>query len=182
MVGYVPDQLAQHRILPVVTSAGMLWTKTAIICKVRPSGRGSLRRVKEAPAGMPELRIKAMVLVGAPSLLPPPIPRWAREGNQGQAAAARLDGGDLYDEQLKRKTDEQQCLRGYFTGRAGNEGGGLVPVVQWLVDPGNRVRCIYAENNTAAAIKDARVIAFFPSSDTSLEWHSTVRFTGFGSG
>jgi hypothetical protein len=34
-------------------------------------------------------------LVGAPSLLPPPMPRWAREGNQGQAAAAWLDGGDL---------------------------------------------------------------------------------------
>jgi hypothetical protein len=84
------------------------------------------------------------VLVGAPSLLPPPIPRWAREGNQGQAAAAWLDGGDLYDEQLKRQADDQQCLRCYYTGRAGNEGRGLVPVVQWLVDSGNRVRCINA--------------------------------------
>jgi hypothetical protein len=80
MVGYVPDQLAQHRILPMVTSSGVLWTKTAIIYKVRPSGRGSLRRVKEVLAGMLKSRTKAMVLVGAPLLLPPPIPRWAREG------------------------------------------------------------------------------------------------------
>jgi hypothetical protein len=87
MVGYVPDQLAQHRILPMVTSAWCALDQNshhlqseAVRQRQLEALEGSASGNAQAPKYSDGASWRAFAV---DQVMTPPISRWAREGNQG---------------------------------------------------------------------------------------------------
>jgi hypothetical protein len=140
MIGYVPEVEVQQLAHGVCMAAG-------VVCSRREVQHARTDQAGEiVPAAAPTNQrwaIGVKVLVGLPSLLPPPVSDRLHLTAEGQQALAWCcPQHTVYQEQLARQViGGQLCC--FVTGRPGDSHAvapnmtqrRLFPVVRWLVDP-----------------------------------------------